>query len=284
MPRSCCTSARPCSDPTTLLVAVSQSGESAEVVRIVDRVRSGDAPPIVVASRTGPTTPSRARPIMALDTRAGVETGPSTMTFAGALVTVAGVGRVLAGAAPRTRVHGLGARGRDRRTAIERLLVDPRLLPDELADVVRRRRRPLVILGARARTGGRGDGRAHDEGGRRDRRSSRSRPRSSGTGRWSSPGRAWPPSSSRPSRRPIDLDVGARGRAHRERAARVLLVTEDGGEPFRRALGSTTGADRPGARAGGVGRPSSCWRGAWRAFRGREPGSYVRASKVTTRE
>ena len=36
-----------------LLVAVSQSGESAEVVRTVDRVRTGDTPPVVVAVTNG---------------------------------------------------------------------------------------------------------------------------------------------------------------------------------------------------------------------------------------
>src|SRR5438105_83601 len=68
-------------DPGTLLVCVSQSGESAETVGVV-RALAERAPRPLVASVTNGTANSLARLAdVCLDTRAGEEHGPSTMTF-----------------------------------------------------------------------------------------------------------------------------------------------------------------------------------------------------------
>ena len=80
-----------------LLVAVSQSGESAEVVRLVQELRDGPEPPFVVAVTNGPANALADLADVALDTSVGDERGPSTMTFAGSLVVLAGLARVLAG-------------------------------------------------------------------------------------------------------------------------------------------------------------------------------------------
>jgi glucosamine--fructose-6-phosphate aminotransferase (isomerizing) len=77
----------------TLLVAVSQSGESAELVRLTEALTARPAPgrPVLLSVTNGVgNTLARAADI-ALDTRAGEEHGPSTMTFAAALVALCAV-------------------------------------------------------------------------------------------------------------------------------------------------------------------------------------------------
>lgn len=79
-----------------LVVAVSQSGESAEVVRLVEDLR-GEPGAVVVAVTNGSANPLSELSDLALDTQVGEEHGPSTMTFAGSLVVLAALGRMLAG-------------------------------------------------------------------------------------------------------------------------------------------------------------------------------------------
>src|SRR5438105_4850681 len=83
--------------PETLLVCVSQSGESAETVRVVrELLDRGDRPFIAaVTNGTGSTLARLAD--RNLDTRGGEEHGPSTMTFAATLVMMAALTRSLAG-------------------------------------------------------------------------------------------------------------------------------------------------------------------------------------------
>jgi len=71
-----------------LLVLVSQSGESAETVGVARALRAAARTPTIacVTNGTGNTLTSLAD--VALDTRAGEETGPSTMTFVCALAVL----------------------------------------------------------------------------------------------------------------------------------------------------------------------------------------------------
>ena len=92
----------------TILVAVSQSGESAEVVRAVREVRARPAEqPHVVAVTNGGTNTLASLADLALDTNAGQEAGPSTMTFAASLVLVAAVGRAMMGRPVPTLIEDL---------------------------------------------------------------------------------------------------------------------------------------------------------------------------------
>lgn len=75
----------------TLVVAVSQSGESAELVRLADSLRARAQPPVLVAITNGAQNTLAEKATIALDTHAGEELGPSTMTFAGALVVLAAI-------------------------------------------------------------------------------------------------------------------------------------------------------------------------------------------------
>lgn len=84
--------------PDDLLVIVSQSGESAEVVRLVDRLRARADRPFLAAVTNGLANPLAIRADLAIDTGAGPERGPSTMTFAATLVVLMALARVLGGA------------------------------------------------------------------------------------------------------------------------------------------------------------------------------------------
>ena len=75
----------------TLVVAVSQSGESAELVRLADSLRARAQPPVLVAITNGAQNTLAEKATIGLDTHAGEELGPSTMTFAGALVVLAAI-------------------------------------------------------------------------------------------------------------------------------------------------------------------------------------------------
>jgi len=75
----------------TLVVAVSQSGESAELVRLADALAGRAAPPTLVGVTNGTDNTLARRAAVTLDTRAGEEHGPSTMTFAAALVVLAAI-------------------------------------------------------------------------------------------------------------------------------------------------------------------------------------------------
>ncbi|MDP9301351.1 MAG: SIS domain-containing protein, partial [Actinomycetota bacterium] len=80
-----------------LLVLVSQSGESAETVGVARALRGAAGPPRIacVSNGTGNTLASLAD--VALDTRAGEEAGPSTMTFVCALTVLGALARTIAG-------------------------------------------------------------------------------------------------------------------------------------------------------------------------------------------
>jgi glucosamine--fructose-6-phosphate aminotransferase (isomerizing) len=118
--------------PSAAVVAVSQSGESAEVVRLARAIASKrERPPLIaVTNGTGNTLSGLAD--VTFDTRAGAETGPSTMTFAGSLVTMAAVARMLAGTDADDATERSRAEAEAAASSIERLLGDA-TLPDRLA-------------------------------------------------------------------------------------------------------------------------------------------------------
>jgi glucosamine--fructose-6-phosphate aminotransferase (isomerizing) len=88
---------RPTLGGGTLLVAVSQSGESAEVVRLIEELDRGPERPFVVSVTNGLQNSLTRMANVGLDSRAGQEQGPSTMTFCAALVVLAAVAAVLRG-------------------------------------------------------------------------------------------------------------------------------------------------------------------------------------------
>jgi glutamine---fructose-6-phosphate transaminase (isomerizing) len=119
--------------PETLLVCVSQSGESAELIRLIDSLARHGRRPVVAAITNGSGNTLAAAADIALDTRAGEEHGPSTMTFATAL-------GVLDAA--------FGDEAPFERTALEmeRVLHDPQRRANELAEWIEGRP-TLALLG-----------------------------------------------------------------------------------------------------------------------------------------
>jgi glucosamine--fructose-6-phosphate aminotransferase (isomerizing) len=127
------------------VVVVSQSGESAEIVSLVERVHDLAARPSVVAVTNGSANTLARAADRALDTRAGSEVGPSTGTFAGALVVLAGIGRRWIDGSPRVVADRVMADAEQAAVAIERLLAH-RGLGDELFETFGSLDR-FVILG-----------------------------------------------------------------------------------------------------------------------------------------
>jgi glucosamine--fructose-6-phosphate aminotransferase (isomerizing) len=126
------------------IVIVSQSGESVEVVRLVETIGTLTAPPAVIAVTNGSDNTLALRADVALDTHAGEEAGPSTKTFASSLVVLGALARVLAGAGPRDTIARAGDDATLAAGAIEELLSD-RNLAERLAALWDGRSRGVLL-------------------------------------------------------------------------------------------------------------------------------------------
>src|SRR5207244_11934603 len=110
-----------------------QSGQSAEVVRLVPESAGPSGRPTVVSVANGTDNPLADAADLALDTRAGTELGPSTVTFAAAMVALSALTGVLSGETPGEALSRTGGEAERAAGAIEGLLgnIDP--LADRLA-------------------------------------------------------------------------------------------------------------------------------------------------------
>jgi len=113
---------RPILRGDSILVAASQSGESAELVRLVETEDWPAGRPTIVSVTNGIGSSLARAASVALDTRAGIEAGPSTKTFAASLVVLAGVARVLSGEAPSEAVGSVAAEATVAAGALQSLL------------------------------------------------------------------------------------------------------------------------------------------------------------------
>jgi glutamine---fructose-6-phosphate transaminase (isomerizing) len=260
-----------------LLVTVSQSGESAEVVRLIEGLARTDGAPLVVAVTNGSSNSLARLADVVLDTRAGHEVGPSTMTFAAALVALAAVGRVLRGEAEA--IGEVDRAARSAAGALEGLLAEPDLA-DQLATWLGDRTTSVIL--------GRGPARAAAEMGALTLKEAVGMPIESlqtaqfrhGPLELAGPDLAAMVIATEPETR--ELDVGLSGELVALGASAAVVV--EGGDTPDGVLRIDIGAqDRMLAPAVSV-LPAQLL--AWRLAvdRGRPPGSYVRASKVTTRE
>ena len=262
-----------------LLVLVSQSGESAEVVLLLERLERGADGPLVLAVTNGVDNTLAGLADVVLDTRAGEEVGPSTMTFAAALVVLAAVGRVLMGTPAADVVRHLAQGVEAAAVALEELLART-ALPDELAAWFGDRRTSVIL--------GRGPARAAAEMGALTLKEAVGMPIESlqtaqfrhGPLELAGPGLAALVIATEPETR--DLDVRLAGELADVGAA-ALVVVEDGDVPANVTRIAIGPLDRALAPAVSI-LPAQLL--AWKlaVLQGRPPGSYVRASKVTTRE
>jgi glutamine---fructose-6-phosphate transaminase (isomerizing) len=256
----------------TLVVCVSQSGRSAETVRVAQELAGRDPRPTVVAVTNGTRNPLAALAHIHLDTRAGEEHGPSTMTFAATLVLMGAV----AGALGAESLDGAAAAA----DAAERLLEHADTTAEMLAGWLDDR--PVLTLLAR------GGARAAAEMGALTLKEAARFPAESlqaaqfrhGPLELAGPAMAAIVFSTAGATRALDLGMADE---LRRAGARVLMVGPDDAAP-------------PGAPAIVLGSLSECLAPAvaviptqllaWRIARARglDPGGYSLASKVTERE
>jgi glutamine---fructose-6-phosphate transaminase (isomerizing) len=129
----------------TILVLVSQSGGSAEVVRLAERARSATDRPFILTVTNGIVNELVDHADVALDMRTGPETAPSSMTFAATLVQVAAIARALAGTEPATVADELANAAARTADAVQAVLDDANAIEERLTDVTRARRTVVVV-------------------------------------------------------------------------------------------------------------------------------------------
>jgi glutamine---fructose-6-phosphate transaminase (isomerizing) len=270
---------RPMLGSGVVLVAVSQSGRSAELVRLVGSLRTAASRPLIAAVTNGADNPLADAADVVIDTRAGGELGPSTMTFAASLVAVAAAGAILAGEPVAAVVARLLAESEVAARAVEVILSDvelPHRLAEWLGD-----RDALVLLA-------RGPARAAAEMGALTLKEAVGIPAESlETGQFrhgplelAGPALAAVIVATEPET--LDLDLGLAAELGAAGAA-VLVVTTAPAEVPGALVTMIDPVPRGLAPAVSI-VPTQLL--AWRlaVLRGRDPGSYVKASKVTTRE
>ncbi len=135
----------------SLVVAVSQSGESAETVKLASTLRHLPHAPFIVSVTNGTDNHLAGLSDVAFDTRAGAESGPSTMTFVASIVVLAGVARGLTGEDPHSAVAAVDVAARRAAGRVERLLEDPWGLAEDLGSWFGNREKLVVLARGPAR-------------------------------------------------------------------------------------------------------------------------------------
>jgi len=261
-----------------LLVLVSQSGESAETVGVARALRERPMPhPTIVTVTNGAENTLARHADLALDTHAGDETGPSTMTFAAALTMMGALARTIADGPDAI---GTNATEAERAAiAIERLAGDDDL-PKRLVGWLGSSRTTVIL--------GRGAARAAAEMGALTVKEAVGMPVEAlqtaqfrhGPLELAGPGLAAIVIATEPVTAELDRSLA-------EELARlgsaVSFITAGGAAPTGILTIDVGSIDRLLAPAA-ASRPSRLL--AWRLslLAGRPPGSYVHATKVTTRE
>ena len=263
--------------PSTVLVVVSQSGESAEVVRLLDELERRADRPVTVSVTNGSANRLAGRADLRLDTHAGPEHGPSTMTFAGSIAQLAAV----AGAVSGTGAADAAARARgaseEAALAVQRVLDDGTIAPRLEAACGPR---TLVVLA-------RGPARAAAEMGALTLKECGVTAEAYETAAFrhgpfelAGPGLAAIVIATEPETRGLDLDLAA---DLVEAGASVAVLSSDDEVPDG-ALGIRLApVDRLLSSAVSV-VPIQLLARRLATAQGRTPGVYTRASKVTTRE
>jgi glucosamine--fructose-6-phosphate aminotransferase (isomerizing) len=119
--------------PDALLVVISQSGNSIELVRIVESLAARPGRPRLVTVTNGLDNPLARAADVPLDTGAGEERGPSTKTFAATFVLLEALVDLLVGDVPAAGIAlGVGADAERAAAAAERVLADPEELAERM--------------------------------------------------------------------------------------------------------------------------------------------------------
>jgi glutamine---fructose-6-phosphate transaminase (isomerizing) len=270
---------RPILNAQTLAVIVSQSGESAEIVKLANEIAKQRNRPFLVSITNGLDNDLAHRADVTLDTWAGREGGPSTMTFAAAMATLSGIARLLAGDSVETAIDRTRTAAEGAALSAERLLEDPEALAADL-ETWHGGREVMVLIG-------RGPARAATEMGALVLKESGVMAESFEAGAFrhgplelAGPEMTAIVMATEPETRRLDLGLAA---DLVDTGANVLVVTPDGEAPKGARPVETGYLDRALLSAVSI-LPVQLL--AWKLAqtRGRTPGQYTRASKVTTRE
>jgi len=260
-----------------LLVLVSQSGESAETVGVARALRDRGDAPTLVSITNGTENLLATLCDIALDTDAGVETGPSTMTFVASLVLIGALARAIA-----VRDAPVGSIADDAGTTADAVgrLISRETLPDELASWHGGRATTVIL--------GRGAARAAAEMGALTLKeavgiaveSLETAQFRHGPLELAGPDLAAIVIATEPETRELDHRMAA---DLVRLGAAVLVISHGGGAPDGAATVATGSSDRLLSAAASI-VPVQLL--AWRLARaaGRTPGSYMHAAKVTVRE
>jgi glucosamine--fructose-6-phosphate aminotransferase (isomerizing) len=257
-------------------VLVSQSGESAETVRAAQLLHRRDDSPLLIAVTNDPSSSLAHEADVVLRTFAGEETGPSTMTFAAALVVVGAIALAIEGVPAAEIPDQLASDAEMAAAAIDDLLARDQL-PDDL--VAWHGGRATTVLLAR------GGARAAAEMGALTLKEAVGMPVESlqtaqfrhGPLEIAGPQMAAMVFATEPETRDLDLGIAEELRAL---GAAVWTVTAGVTAPGATDIGPLRRLLSPAAAI--VPAQLLAWRLAILA--GREPGAYVHAAKVTTRE
>jgi len=140
----------PTLDARSTLVVVSQSGRSVEIVRLLERIGERPVRPFVVGITNGLANPLADGADVALDMVVGEELGPATMTFAASLVVLDAVARaLLAGEAaqPEAIAEAVAADTDTAAAAMDRVLARRAAITDHLIEW--HDGRPTVVIVSR---------------------------------------------------------------------------------------------------------------------------------------
>jgi glutamine---fructose-6-phosphate transaminase (isomerizing) len=270
---------RPILNARTLITIVSQSGESAEIVRLVSELAKQRYRPFVISITNGLENDLARRADVRLDTWAGRELGPSTMTFAAALATLSGIARLVAGDSVETAVDRTRTAAEQAALSAERLLADPMAFAADL-ESWHDGRGLIVLLG-------RGPARAATEMGALTLKESGVMAESlesamfrHGPLELAGPDMTAIVMATEPETRRLDLGLAS---DLVDTGANVLVITPDGEAPKGARAVATGYLDRALLSAVSI-VPVQLL--AWRLAqtRGRRPGEYTRASKITKSE
>ena len=265
--------------PSTVLVVVSQSGESAEVVRLAESLVERPDRPTILSITNGLDNALAGRSDLRLDTRVGLERGPSTMTFAASMAQLAAVAGAIAGDPTAGAIERARAASEEAATAIEQVLDHAEVVVDRFTGAVRGRDTVVVL--------GRGPARAAAEMGALTLKESGVMAEAFSTAAF----RHGPFELAGPSLAAIIIATELETRSLDLRLARDLVVAgafvtvigPNGEAPEDSLEVPIEAADRSLASAAAlVPIQLLSWRLA--SELGRDPGVYLRASKVTTRE
>ena len=270
---------RPILSAQTLAVIVSQSGESAEIVKLAIEIAKQRLRPFVVSITNGLGSDLARRADVRIDTWAGEERGPSTMTFAAAMATLSGIARLLAGDSVETAVDRTRTAAEGAALSAERLLEDPQAVAADL-EAWHGAREVMALIG-------RGPARSAAEMGALVLKESGVMAESFEAGAFrhgplelAGPEMTAIVMATEPETRRLDLGLAA---DLVDTGANVLVVTPDGEAPKGARSVATGYLDRALLSAVSI-VPVQLL--AWKLAqtRGRTPGQYTRASKITTRE